>query len=487
MYLKNFLYLFLIDPIRIPFGNDYVSYTQTEPGYGRCMLNAYLAAFNITADGKITHDLLQTINREAMAFSPDTQDGQYKSICNNYSVSLRYKFDARARELQYIPTYSVDFPGMTEFVNHWFINDENPVHLLSFGELGQADDATGFVIMRDKKRKDDLLWIDMKNNGNDQHKHYKKIPKSIEDIHTLLKDARYQCNIDSMSLVSEDKIKQVTKQKMQVILDGFDHDILRAESSDEKIYTIVKYVQRIAQLHPFIDGNIRTCYILLNKLLRDYDLGLTILINPNRFDCCEISHLVKMVKDGQNYFKQLQTHQEGILLLKAEELRDQNGLIECGPQPLVDIDDDALLSTFIRQVTGVIEPCQTSSSSCSSSFFSVAPVDKHALLGAKLQKIIATQTQFEPLKAGVDARNYGLVLRQACRLGAEDIINTILPFIGKLSIDINQASSNGNTALDWLDSSQCDPDTKSRLRGLLISFGALDKQKQEAHATIQIS
>ena len=68
---------------------------------------------------------------------------------------------------------------------------------------------------------------------------------------------------------------------------------------------IVSHVQRISQLHPFKDGNTRVCYILLNRLLKEENLNLSLLFNPNRFDCFSIKENVAFVKQGQDYCSRL--------------------------------------------------------------------------------------------------------------------------------------------------------------------------------------
>ena len=77
-----------------------------------------------------------------------------------------------------------------------------------------------------------------------------------------------------------------------------------ASNEEEKITGFADLVQQIDQLHPFSDANIRTCYILLNKLLFDHKMPLCILVNPNRLDCCDLEEVVRSIREGQKIFQQ---------------------------------------------------------------------------------------------------------------------------------------------------------------------------------------
>lgn len=85
---------------------------------------------------------------------------------------------------------------------------------------------------------------------------------------------------------------------MQDIVDHYNEKITTAETEDEKLRIIVAHVQAIEQLHPFNDGNLRTAYILLQRLLIQNGFLPAMLYDPNFFDGFDVDTLVEMVKEG---------------------------------------------------------------------------------------------------------------------------------------------------------------------------------------------
>lgn len=79
----------------------------------------------------------------------------------------------------------------------------------------------------------------------------------------------------------------------------------------DKLIVIVKTIQSLEQLHPFIDANCRTfCMLLLNKLLVENGFPLAILPDPNRFDLYSVHELlIDVIAGMENTFTLIKEQQ----------------------------------------------------------------------------------------------------------------------------------------------------------------------------------
>jgi hypothetical protein len=92
---------------------------------------------------------------------------------------------------------------------------------------------------------------------------------------------------------------------LEKYLDEYNRNINLLKDNDEILSEIAKLIQNIEQLHPFADGNCRTCYILLQYLLIKNGFMPTMLYNPNQFDGYSIEELVSEIKTGIEYTEEL--------------------------------------------------------------------------------------------------------------------------------------------------------------------------------------
>lgn len=73
----------------------------------------------------------------------------------------------------------------------------------------------------------------------------------------------------------------------------------KATTEDEKLSTIINFIQSLEQLHPFSDGNCRTLImLLLNRELILNGFPRVMLTDPNRFDLYSVEELKKEIKEG---------------------------------------------------------------------------------------------------------------------------------------------------------------------------------------------
>lgn len=89
------------------------------------------------------------------------------------------------------------------------------------------------------------------------------------------------------------------------LLESYNHAIKRAESAEEKLDVIVSHVQELERIHPFADGNGRTSYILLQRLLIQNGFLPTIMANPNHLDGFDKHSVITEIKQGMLYTQAL--------------------------------------------------------------------------------------------------------------------------------------------------------------------------------------
>ena len=102
---------------------------------------------------------------------------------------------------------------------------------------------------------------------------------------------------------------------------------------------------------------------------------------------------------------------------------------------------------------------------------------KQLVMNALRQSIVPHLATLAPSQAQelisdiFETSNFSLLLRRACLIGQYDIIKTLLSFQLLLSIDINEPSKKGYTALDYLEKHTASA-TKNDMIALLHCHGA---------------
>ncbi|MFI4919719.1 MAG: Fic family protein [Legionellales bacterium] len=457
--LASFLYLFVMDLVRVPF-HTFKKYNQFEPGFALPMLKAYIAAFQMKSDGKISHELIKTIHKTAMTHLNGDENGKsdYRMDWGTFGVFL-YKSGERN-----VPTYSATRDGVYQFVSQWIANPKTATHFIAVNNQKVESLVVYAVTSENELTLFSSIIADKKT----------KVPFREEKHLPILLDAMEKdglaCEVTTLENVEKHLLPSTTQKMMQTIIDDYEHEVTAAKNNDSKIRVICKYVQRINQLHPFMDGNIRTCYVLLNKLLNDFNLPLSLLINPNRLDCCSIDEIVSMVKEGQAIYESLLVHQDPnqFVIHTKDEIIPQLKSFSC---PGVSLDNQKIYEDFVQFVLN------TKTSGVRDSAQLQCPVVIHSnsnpyafVLHDKIEELTTDQVLLKTIKDGA----YGLALRRACAFNAPCLVKIIIQFKEELELDINQQSTNGNTALDWFDLKTVDSIEKSEVRTLLVNFGAVN-------------
>lgn len=149
-----------------------------------------------------------------------------------------------------------------------------------------------------------------------ESKWYLRAATSQEDFYERLSKLKTsQSESEIWSILSADKLEKkgyyrppearFIPQLMNDAVESCNKAIAAAKSDDEKLTVIATHIQMIEQLHPFPDANLRTCVVLLQRLLIQNGFLPTMLNDPNQFDAYDVDTLVKEIKVGMDRTQQL--------------------------------------------------------------------------------------------------------------------------------------------------------------------------------------
>lgn len=460
--VSQFIYLFIMDLVKVGL-QTFDQYQQHEPGYAEPLLKAFIYAFQSKPDGRISHELLKKIQKIATAHLAKAGKGEYKVDSNNFHLNPEvYSSDCDG------PLFSVSELGLEELIKTWILDKRTSTHSVSFTDI-EIDGVKGWAVYAQPNGK--ALWKVFTGNdiASEQYIHETHFP--------IIKELYKRDNIDTIidPLVLEtDGTQAKTIQFMQWIIDEYEAEITTCENDDDTIKAICKYLQRIEQLHPFMDGNIRTLYVLLNKLLRDHGLDFSLMLNPNRLDACDLDDLVRMVKEGQTIFNALTQHTDPTeFVITTSERLDCLKTIKCPPVTLANAE---LVAQFMDEIVCQQKPAQPSHTFKTNrqGIFSMQTGSVMANLIAEIKS--SPEKNNNDVLSSLHKGQIGLAFRQSCKLHLISSIAIFLKYKDQLNIDINEPSSNQNTALDWYDQSKSLTQKEIVTRQLLIDHGAQNKQ-----------
>lgn len=306
-YLKDYAHLLFLDIARLHGSRreDVAQYEKREKGFCLAMAKAYLYAHAQPINQTLSVDLLKQINARAISHLDDKAPGKFRENGNHFFVGLAENFDNGKLAIANNPNATI--LGLIQFVNHWIRNKANPMHFLHFKT---AELETHITPVRYDKKPG--LWCQTRSlvTGEIYVFDFRMLPtedlikKVLQQFHGKL--LHIFVNTLSKDLLEylgcQDSVVENIEKQLKEICQDYNKNIISAKTEDEKIRIIVTALQRYTQVHPFNEGNIRTLYVLLNRLLDDEGLSCTILLDPNRFDCYSTDELVEQVKIGQHLF-----------------------------------------------------------------------------------------------------------------------------------------------------------------------------------------
>lgn len=302
-FIEKYIHLFLIDIDAYLISKDGLSKFETlEHGFSNAFLRAYIAAFSTPIFRKITNKFPRDIHTLSVSHMPDKTPGQFRTGAG--------AFDVRAMStnpMRKLTNPGASVEGVKEFIDYWLINEEKPFHMLIFRPNQSQQNKLMYVMRPANNKKDKIYFCQMRGSAMvsqevySHEKHYPFIEKLLGNFF------EYTLHIQTQLFesTSAETYQMKYKDRLQKLCDEYNKSILLASNREDKIRCIITYVQRCIQLHPFFDGNTRTGYIQLNRLLHEEGLSFSLMINPNRLDCFSIEELITIVKFGQDNFIKL--------------------------------------------------------------------------------------------------------------------------------------------------------------------------------------
>lgn len=95
--------------------------------------------------------------------------------------------------------------------------------------------------------------------------------------------------------------------------------------------------------------------------------------------------------------------------------------------------------------------------------------DPHQELLRAAEKICEKRDEFNSFMRALQDKKYALALRKASAAGSLPLVYTLGKYISVLGINVNEPSSNGWTALDWLENAQSiNGEIKEAIRNVLL-------------------
>ncbi|HAF88112.1 MAG: hypothetical protein CMF38_01125 [Legionellaceae bacterium] len=358
-----FVYLFFVDLASL-YEQTYKKYSIREPKYGVAWLEAYLFAYQYSGQkGRLSHELILGTHKKAMAWQNPTNSalaGHYKNCHNHFQAHPSHVLYEGLYCLN--QTYNMSHEGVHQFI------DKNLTEHCTYQTtiVFTISDSENSCIQRQ-------LFVESFNPETHLFHYVEFENQTLESsdakdsltIHQLvdsyLQNSTVSIKIYPAEKLSVSEIHLATKAQMTTIIDNFNQNIESCRTDEERFKTIINTIQQIDQCHPFIDGNIRCCYILLNKLLDDFNLGKTLLYNPNGFDLYTLEELYDLVKQGQTHYRKLYLHQSSAPFKYQYNILGYDASVNCLPQNMPDV-SDALLQQFqsvvIAQEPRLSQPIQ---------------------------------------------------------------------------------------------------------------------------------
>lgn len=471
MYLYDFVYLFFVEVDQIYFGKKFEAYQELEPGYVQSWIQAYLNAFKTSPDEPLKTDFIKKIHSTVMSFDKDNKVkyAGYRTQETSFQIQA-FEQSKKTNDQTQIVDFTATTKGIDEFINKWIITNDS-VHQIIIEK--KADKNTYFQLQGTS------LSEYVKNKLVTSSKFNVEIDGGM--LNKLISDNSYKVFIKSTSHLPS---KKDGPSKNHVLMESFvaqyNASISKAKSADEKIAVIVTLAQKIAQLRPFNGAVIRTCYILINTLLRNNKLSISLLINPNRLDCCSLDELVQMVKEGQNNYNTFMMDKEELILRTPTEIHSYLKIINCPQDPLTGVPEN-LVTDFVKYILKNSSDKANTANRNEHEFFSKTSTSKaDAQLLADLNKL-GLKTIDETIMNPLHQADYNAALRNACYVAPDSrIITTILQHKDRLKINVNETSKNsGRNAITWLKlNSILAPSEKEAIEDQLLTAAEQAKQNE---------
>ncbi|HAF88114.1 MAG: hypothetical protein CMF38_01115 [Legionellaceae bacterium] len=353
MINDKFVYLLIAEPACAS-EKSYFDFCGKEPGCGPAWLRAYLFAYQYKGlKGQLSHQLLLGTHKEAMAWQ-NSQDkaliGQYKHVHNHFQALPNHVLSNGEHRIN--RTYTMSRAGVHEFIANDFRRYREFGTSISFTQNNLKDINTQSALCLESFDPVTQLYHYTESKEGAITADTKDALKVHKIVNSYLQNPTVLVTMQPAEKLSVWQIQAATNARMTIIIDEFNQIIQQCHTDETRIRAIIKTIQQIDQCHPFIDGNVRCCYILLNKLLDDYGLGKTLLFNPNVFDLHALDELYDLVTQGQRYYQKLVLHQSTSPFDYHHTILGYDVSVSCVPQAMPDVSESLLeqfKSIVIRQ------------------------------------------------------------------------------------------------------------------------------------------
>lgn len=327
------------------------AFEKREPGYLSAMVATFNSLFDFSSD--LTIKLIQTLHFNATlgvsqtnydsSWDGDSRKGKLRdnstyiagSCISTVNASVAGIVEVLENETSPL-VFALWFPSTTNFHSSVFADfhlDSKCLNIIRRFVVGYKGDflksATANEILLHLKQFTDNNLRDCFNEfsselqrdfvkfifdlGNTQTTH-----EAANCLHHFLDNPH-----DIRVIVASKQPKTYTNESLIVTLNRYiaiyHHEMQAAKDKMQQLIAIVKFTHACDQLHPFDDANTRTfCMLLLNRLLMQNGFPLTILENPNHFDCHSLNELlIKTIEGMQNVFKLIK--QQSLYEIKTAE------------------------------------------------------------------------------------------------------------------------------------------------------------------------
>lgn len=101
----------------------------------------------------------------------------------------------------------------------------------------------------------------------------------------------------------------------------------------------------------------------------------------------------------------------------------------------------------------------------------------HKILYAEAKTLCANNPKFDSYLNAIKEKQYSVALRKAASIGSLRLTTLLLNYRAAIYFDVNERSSNGNTALDWIKQAKVKTAIRSLIIKQLIKHGATEEHK----------
>lgn len=159
------------------------------------------------------------------------------------------------------------------------------------------------------------LKYDALVNYIDNIKKDKVMPKDFIEILNFLKLSNEPIKIENIMGINIQfcaPCPSIVNDLMVQTIDDHNAKIKKAISDGEKLKVIASTIWEIEHIHPFTNGNIRLCVLLLNRLLLQHNFkNFAVFDNPNIIDNISKEELVDEIKIAMQNFENIKKKKEG--------------------------------------------------------------------------------------------------------------------------------------------------------------------------------